>query len=217
MELVEGAWRDRPCYIVGGGPSLKSFDWSCLKTRARVIVINRAFLDVPTADIWFSEDARVITELWGAKLREFKGTKVWHAIEKGAVEDVKAVDPSIRIIEQKRTDKHWSRRFSDGLSYSSNSGVGAINIAWLLGADPIHLLGFDCRTEGLRMQNYHNDYKHDPMWEVGSNAADNFKSDLEGWVQPHTKDTQIINVINPAYPSALTCWPTMTFDRFYAL
>lgn len=218
MNLIEGCWSGLDCVVIGGGPSLRGFNWSFLAGRERCLVINRAFLDVPTADCWFSEDARVVTELWGAKLREFKGTKVWHAIEKGAVEDVKAADPSIKIIGKIREDKFWSKRFSDGLSYSSNSGVGAINIAWLLGADPIYLLGFDCRTSGLRMENFHDDYrKHDPLWEVGSNAADNFKSDFEGWVQPHTKDTQIINVINPAYPSALTCWPTMTFDRFYAL
>jgi hypothetical protein len=214
--LIEGRWSLKPAVIVGGGPSLKGFDWSKLSGRSNIIVINRAFLDVPHADIWFSEDARVITDLWGSKLREFKGLKVWHGIEQGAVADVKAIDPSIRVIEKKREDKFWSKRFSDGLSYSSNSGVGAINIAWLLGADPIYLLGFDCRADGLRMENYHKDYK-DPMWEVGSNAADNFKSDFEGWVKPHVRDTQIINVINPAYPSALTCWPTMPYEEFYKL
>ena len=218
MELVEGRWSLKSAVIVGGGPSLKGFDWGKLKGRKNIIAVNRAFLDVPHADIWFSEDARVITDLWGSKLREFQGLKVWHAIEKHAVPDVQAIDPSIRIIEKKREDKFWSRRFSDGLSYSSNSGVGAINIAWLLRADPIYLLGFDCRTDGLRMENYHSSYRdHDPLWEVGSNAADNFLSDFTGWVAPHVKDTQIINVINPAYPSALTCWETMSYEEFYKL
>ena len=212
MELVEGAWLNQPCYVVGGGPSLRGFKWESLIGK-RTIVINRAFINLPTADLWFSEDSRVILDLWGKQLREFKGLKVWHAIERGAIEDVRAVDPSIKIIEQKRQDKHWSRRFSDGLSYSSNSGVGAINIAWLLGADPIYLLGFDCRADGLRVENFHEDYKHDPMWEVGSNAVDNFLSDFTGWVHPHTKDTQIVNLVNPAFESRIECWPKMKISE----
>lgn len=215
MNLVEGAWEGETCAIVGGGPSLKAFDWTLLKDRVNVIVVNRAFINVPTADIWFTEDARVITDLWGQKLREFKGLKVWNCLQPSEIENVQAVDPSIKILKTTRKDKFWSRKFADGLSYSSNSGVGAVNIAWLMGADVIYMLGFDCRTDGLRMENYHQDYKHDPMWEVGSNAADNFKSDFEGWVAPHVKDREVISVVNPAYPTALTCWETMAYEEFY--
>jgi hypothetical protein len=217
VELREGAWDGHDCYIVGGGKSLKAFNFDSLTRKRHVIVINRAFIDVPTADIWFTEDARVITDLWGQRLKHFRGLKVWNCLQPSEIELVKAVDPSIEIIQTTRKDKFWSRKFSDGLGYSSNSGVGAMNIAWLLGADRIFLLGFDCRTDGLRMENYHQDYKHDPMWEVGSNAADNFLSDFTGWVQPHVKDREVINVINSAHPSALTCWKTMPYQEFYAL
>lgn len=215
--LHDGAWTGHDVTIVGGGPSLKSFDWSALHYRRHVITINRSFKDAPTSDLWFTEDARVITELWGARLKFFLGIKLWHCLQANEIPEVQAIDPSIEIIQTKRTDKFWSASFQDGLGYSSNSGVGAINIAHILGADRIFLLGFDCRAEGLVMENYHHEYKGRPMWEVGSNAADNFKSDFEGWVAPHVKDIEVISVINPEYPTALKCWETMEYKDWYKL
>jgi len=35
-------WDDQDCWIIGGGPSLKSFDWSTLEGQL-VITVNRAF------------------------------------------------------------------------------------------------------------------------------------------------------------------------------
>lgn len=210
VALKEGAWDGQPCYIVGGGPSLKSFPWDTLKSKRNVIVINRAFVNCPTADIFFTEDARFLLRFPAEYPKEWAalpGLKIWHCVEDHESQNVPALAPGLTVIPCKRKDKFWSHYFADGLSYSSNSGVGAINIACLLEADPIYLLGFDCRAEGHRMENYHNDYKKDPMWEVGTNAADSFKSDFEYWVAPHTKDRNIINLINPAYESALTCWP----------
>jgi len=216
MILTEQAWKDQPCWVVGGGPSLKSFQWEWLKDKPNVIVVNRAFVEVPTASVFFTEDARFLLRFpleypkeWAA----FQGLKVWHALEESEIENVKAITPDIHIIRRTRPDKFWSRRFSDGLSYSSNSVVGALNIATLLDADPIFLLGVDCRTDGLFMQNYHQDYRSDPMWEVGSNAADNFLSDFTGWVAPHVKDREVVNLINPSYESALTCWPKKPWSQ----
>jgi len=210
MQLKENAWKDQPCYIIGGGASLRGFDFSLLKSKRNKIAINRAWKDVYDADIWFSEDHRVVVDLWGKDplFQAFKGTKVLHALAKGFKEEVLEVDPTLCVIERKRQDKYWSRSFRDGLSMSSCSGVGAINIAWLLGADPIYLLGFDYRSDNQLVQNYHDDYKNKGFdWMVGANKAEEFKSDMELWVATHTQDRQIINLVNPAYPSAVECWP----------
>lgn len=218
MKLKENAWKDQPCYVIGGGASLKGFDFNRLADKKNRIVINRAWKDCYDAEIWFSEDHRVITELWGkdSLFQAFKGTKVLHALAPGFKEEVLAVDPTLTVIERKREDKYWSRCFHDGLSMSSCSGVGAINLAWLLGANPIYLLGFDCRSDGQVMQNYHDDYKKMGWdWVTGGNKAEDFKSDMELWVAPHVADRQVINVINPEYPSALECWPKQTFDEVF--
>lgn len=218
MQLKENVWKGQECFIVGGGASLKGFDFSKLKTKKNRIVINRAWRDCYDAEIWFSEDHRVVTELWGQDptFQAFKGTKVLHALAKGFKEEVLAVDPTLCVLERKREDKYWSRSFHDGLSMSSCSGVGAVNLAWLLGADPIYLLGFDCRTDGNYVQNYHDDYKAKGWdWLTGGNKADIFKSDMELWVAHHVRDRAVVNVINPKLPSAVECWPTMTFDEVF--
>ena len=210
MQLREGAWASEACYIIGGGASLKGFDFSRLKNKKNKIAINRAWKDVYDADIWFSEDHRVITDLWGADpmFQAFKGLKVLHALSPQCADEALAVDPTLTVIRRKREDKYWSRHFRDGLSMSSCSGVGAINIAYLLGAEPIYLLGFDCRTDGNYVQNYHDDYKQKGWdWMVGGNKADDFKSDMELWVAIHTRDRKIINLVNPALESAIECWP----------
>lgn len=217
--LTEQAWCLEPAYIVGGGPSLKGFDWKLLEGVPHVIAINRAFVDCPTAEIFFTEDARFITRFaveYPVAWKRFQGRKLWHCLNEGEIPEVMAVAPDVEIIRKKREDKFWSYRFSDGLSYSSNSAVGAINIAHILQADPIYLLGIDCRTTGLRMENYHQDYRKDPMWEVGANAADTFKGDMEGWVAPHVRDTKIISLINPVMPTALECWPKRTYLEHWA-
>lgn len=216
MQLREGAWSNQSCYIIGGGASLKGFDFGRLKGKANRIVINRAWKDVYDAEIWFSEDHRVVVELWGQDpaFQAFKGTKVLHALAPHCATEALAVDPTLHIIPKKREDKYWGHTFADGLSMSSCSGVGAINLAWLLGADPIYLLGFDCRTDGNYVQNYHDDYKQMGWdWMTGGNKADIFKSDMELWVAPHVRDRAVVNIINPKLPSAIECWPTMTFDE----
>ena len=41
-KLREGQWTGHPCFIIGGGPSLKGFDFNLLEGR-KTIGINRAF------------------------------------------------------------------------------------------------------------------------------------------------------------------------------
>lgn len=218
IKLVEGAWAGQPAYVIGGGKSLSAFDFKKLRGVKNRVVINRAWKDCYEAEVWFSEDERVITEMWGEDplFQTFKGLKVLHALAPGVKDRVLAVDPTLHVIERKREDKYWSRSFHDGLSMSSCSGVGAVNLVWLLGADPIYLLGFDCRTDGNFVQNYHKDYLEKGWdWQTGGNNAEVYKSDMELWVHLHTQDRAVVNVINPKLPSAVTCWPTMTFDEVF--
>lgn len=219
MQLREGAWSNEPCYIIGGGASLKGFDFSKLKDKKNRIAINRAWKDVYDAELWFTEDHRVIVDLWGKDpaFQAFRGIKVLHALAPHCATEALNVDPRIHVIPRKREDKYWSRAFKDGLSMSSCSGVGAINLACLLDANPIYLLGFDCRTDGNYVQNYHNDYQAMGWdWLTGGNRADDFKSDMELWVALHTKDRQIINLINPKLPSAIECWPKVPLEEALA-
>jgi hypothetical protein len=209
LHLEAGSCRGQSATIVGGGPSLKGFNFSSLASRQNIIVINAAFRYVPFADACFSEDIRFIEQFKNGLLL-FKGQVIWHCLRGTDPErGLKAV-PGMAIVRETRDDKYWSKDLHS-LSFSSNSVVGAINLAEILGCDPIYLLGVDCRAEGSVMTNFHHEYPQG--WEVGAIQAINWKSDFENWVAPNCK-AKIVNVINPACESTLECWPKITLQEF---
>jgi hypothetical protein len=210
VELVKGAWANHTCAIIGGGPSLKGVDFSRIPKQHKIIAINAGFLYAPQADICFSEDVRFI-ERFGLELQKFPGEVVWHCLKGIDPERGLKACPKIKIIRELRDDKFWSSDLSS-LSFSSNSGVGAINLAEILGASHLFLLGFDCRHEGLTLQNFHSDYPQE--WQVTSMNAISWKSDFEYWVAPNCT-VPIANVINPLCESALECWPKLPFKHFF--
>ena len=59
-----GQWKGQRCFIVGGGESLKGFDFSFLHGE-KVIAVNRAYEDVPDADIWYAMDIRMYNDIRG--------------------------------------------------------------------------------------------------------------------------------------------------------
>jgi hypothetical protein len=152
--LADGAWRDEPCFIIGGGPSLIGFDFNRLRGRGHTIVINRAFEFAPFADILFFMDWRFYRlchddpgryKLW----QEFKGYKVFLNIMGRKLDDCN----SVRSVGRNGR----STSIQGGLHHGNNSGVGALNLALCLKAKPIYLLGYDMRHENGQAH-FHDGY-----------------------------------------------------------
>lgn len=217
MELVEGAWAGQSCTVIGGGPSLKGFDWELLRKKKNLIAINMAFQYAPWADICFVEDSRFMTRFGHTEaFGRFSGLKIWHVGLGTHVDTIQSIlghDPAVLALYEKKDGKYWSSSFGDGLSTSSNASVGAINVADLMGADPIYLMGIDCRADTLNMANFHQEYPKE--WAVGAMQADNFKSDAENWIAPKTAHRKIVNVVNPAFESRIDCWPKITLKEYF--
>lgn len=213
---AEGAWKGQAAWIVGGGPSLKTFPWHRLIPKRNIIAINMAFRNALWADIFFTEDLRVINELIPAKeeLRQawerFQGVKVFHCLDESYKAPALTACSDLHIIERKHRDKFWSKSWEEGLSYSSNSAIGAINIATILDAEPIYLLGIDCRRT-KEEANYHDHYPAD--WRMPEGQDKSFASDFTHWAALHTKNRAVINLINPDFPSALECWPKVPWGE----
>jgi hypothetical protein len=155
--LADGAWRNEPCFLVGGGPSLIGFDFERLRGRGRVIAINRAFEFVPFADILFFMDWKFYRlchdqpnryQLW----QDFKGYKAFLNIMGRKLDDCY----SIRSLGRNGA----SASIRGGLHHGNNSGVGALNLALCLKARPIYLLGYDMRHENGRAH-FHDGYGGD--------------------------------------------------------
>jgi len=158
--MADGAWSGEQCFIVGGGPSLTGFDFERLRGKGRVIAINRAYESAPFADICFFMDGSqgsfyglVNRGRLGAEAleawRRFEGHKVYLNLVGRRLDDVYSVRSSGRV--------GLSNSIKNGLFHGNNSGVGAIGLAICLRANPIYLLGFDCKYEGNK-SHYHSGY-----------------------------------------------------------
>lgn len=215
--LKQGEWKGRRAFIVGGGPSLRDFDWKQLEGE-QCVVINAAYKHVKHLEaVFFTEDLRFIEEFthrddWN----EFRGRKVVHCLDNTFLKRIHQSDNTIDVIRRvpKERRRCWGRSLQDGLSYASNSGIGAINLAQILGGSPLYLLGFDCRRfDG--QSNFHDDYKR--SWRTGDDQYKNFLADIVHWVKPHIKGTPVFNIVNPEMPSAIppSCFPQVKADDVF--
>lgn len=138
-------------YIIGGGPSLKDFDFSKL-IGLDTIVVNKAISEVydPTyfitmdytalrkiADIDLSNTTKVfIANLYEPYMKEIEGRIVDTRFN--LVYDLKDFD----MIIKSRQDKGIGYKWND-FRHGYNSGYGALQLAILLGYSQINLLGID--------------------------------------------------------------------------
>jgi len=203
--LPDGSWKRQRCFIVGGGPSLKGFDFKRLEGE-RVIAINRAYLDCPFADIMYFMDKNrfyrwTMDGKFGEKAKQafinFNGLRVFIYMNH-EVPDV------LYVPRAGRRGVPFS--LQDGINTGTNSGYGALQIAICLQANPIYLLGFDMKHEinydGKEVQNYHSGYPHYQPESVVHSFIKGF-AELKSELQVSHRSLRIIN-LNP--DSALRCF-----------
>lgn len=132
---TKSIWQDEVVYIVGGGPSLKDFDWTKLKGK-KVIAINRAFEVVPDADVLYWTDSRFF-RWFKEDIKKFTGLKYTCRPFIGKPADVTLLQSNSAMKLEMRPSF---------ISHGNNSGYGAINLAVKLGATKIYLLGYDMNS-----------------------------------------------------------------------
>jgi hypothetical protein len=204
--LPDNSWKDKPCFIIGGGPSLKDFDWTKLKGK-RTIGINLAYLKHdPT--IIFSMDTRFLNWLeqkyYGPEALDLfwrsPAYRVWLATY------VISLPGDIHLVKVYKNYNAGLRGFTwsmkDGIGHGNNSGYAALNLAVCLGANPIYLLGFDCSHE--------NGKSH---WHKGHPVKQS-EVTVQKFIFYFEKASQLlkskgIRVINLNPESGLNCFPKM--------
>lgn len=202
--LPDGAWAGKPCFIIGGGPSLKDFNWSLLKGH-RTIGVNRVFEKFdPT--IIFSMDTRylrwILDGKYGAEAKQkfdkSKAYKCWLCTYRASL------PAEVFIVKVFRNYTKGFKAFktsqAEGIGHGNNSGYAAINLAVCLGARPIYLVGFDMSHEKNRTH-WHDGHPRPQTQLVIDNFIRHFNNAL-----PAIKKTgaEIIN-LNPE--SGLKCFP----------
>jgi hypothetical protein len=149
-------WNNEIVYIIGGGPSLKNFNWDELKGK-HLIAINKAYTVLPWAEVLYWTDSRFYR--WNkSDIDKLKCLKVTCRNSKDLTDDIVLLTVSGKEGIDKRPNF---------IKAGNNSGFAAINVAYHLGAKRIYLLGFDMSSndkdthwhEGYGIQHDHSIYK----------------------------------------------------------
>lgn len=205
--LPDGSWKGRRCFIIGGGPSLTGFDFERLRGE-KVIAINKAFASCMFADVLYFmdfihfytniEDGRFGPE-YLEKWKTFPGIKV-HADSRGR--DL----PDVYWINLSSYQYGVSTSQKRGLYRGSNCGYGALNLAVLMNANPIYLLGYDMKHNG-KITHFHEGYSR--------TAEDKALREFIGEFGAIRNDLRArrINVVNLNPRSALKWFSFQTIDE----
>jgi hypothetical protein len=193
-------WQTEPTFIVGGGPSLRGFQFWRLGGR-QVMGVNRAMFDAP-CQVGVSIDRQFVTG-YAAQLSAFGLARALYLALGEDRHDLPDVPCAIFL---------KSRGDAPGLSLDpgmvhrgSTSGYCALNVAVLLGARRIVLLGYDYTPDG----HYHDGYP----WQRRA-----FDMSMPAWAHHYEAAAEHckrigVEVINASPTSMLTCFPKMTIDE----
>lgn len=190
-------WKSETVFIIGGGPSLKDFNFNSLLGK-NIIVINKAFYNCPFAQILYWTDSRFYT--WYKKdIDEFEGEKITIRSHTTYTDDIK-------ILRKGKT--YGLETAKDMLAHGNNSGYAAINLAVHLGVKRIILLGYDMGNNG-RSSHYHDGY---PVKATGDNIyKDQF---IPGFNNLENELKLLkIEVLNASMYSKLTAFPKITLEK----
>lgn len=198
ISRVQEIWKGETVYIIGGGPSLKDFNWNGLLGK-KTIAINKAFYTYPNADILYWTDGRFYN-WYKEDIDKFKGLKYTITPTNPVISE------SINVL--KRGQKLGLEKERDTLSHGNNGGYAAINLAYHLGAKRIVLLGYDMGNDGQR-SHFHEGY---PTHATGDKIyTSQFIPAIES-LAPLLKNSGV-EIYNASMTSRLTVFPKITFDK----
>lgn len=192
-------WQGQDVFILGGGPSLKAFDVSRLAGKC-VVGCNDAYQFGP----------RIVSILCFGDTKWFRchqlSLRRW---PNPIVTNQPMLAEEEGLIVFRREDYGFH---VDALGWNGNTGAMAINLALILGAARIFLLGFDMKLGEDGQSNWHPNPLSTPTNEVHyARYKENFARCLGDWIARWSQ-VQIIN-LNPE--SALSCFPRRKWDDVF--
>ena len=179
------------CFILGGGPSLKGFNFEILQ-REFTIGINRHYL-FSNPSIHFAMDWDLYKEIKDTQeWEDYRGVKIFFDVSNRPYEDVYIIlSAGAMGIPQS---------FEGGIFHGQNSGFGAIQLAYLLGFKEIYLLGFDMKMSGLE-GHFSDKWYTRPQYEV---ILERFVEEFDQ-VAPMFEERGI-RIVNLSPDTALECF-----------
>jgi hypothetical protein len=187
LEKLEADWAGKPCVVVGGGPSLRGFDWKLLD-GLNVIGCN---FSCPNPTITISHDANFVRPAPRGYLEDWLKVPGVHVHVNRQLQD--EIDGIVFVNHLTEYSKDW--RF--GLYAGSNCGICAINLADTLRSGCVYLLGFDMRGENGLSANWHHKYSR----RSNECVYERFMADITA-----IEDKIQVKVINITPRSRLECF-----------
>ena len=146
---VDGMLTGKRCFLIGGGSSLKGFDFNRLD-KEFTIAINHAILYYPkaSANIFLdgifldknNKEARMV-------LKAYKGLIFCSFRTQYQKENLNAIP---FYVNNERVQK----KFNKGLWGARLTGLAAISLALIMNADKIYLLGYDMNKHAVDLHFY---------------------------------------------------------------
>jgi len=198
----EAKWQGQDAFIIGGGHSLESFDFNLLKPEGILTIgCNDAYLrGSDICNICFFADNKWWKE-HKVQLEQFKG----------------AVFTNCPQLQKNTTSWLWIMgRHDRGLSltalgWNHNTGAGAVNLALLLGAKRIFLLGFDMHLSRNGRSNWHNNNLDKPNKKIYLRFLKGFER-LKKDLPEKFPGREIINITDD---SSLNIFPKIAVKKFW--
>lgn len=197
---VKPIFKNETVFIIGGGPSLKGFNWSSLKNK-NTIAINKAYTVAPWSKVFYWTDSRFYK--WYKndidKLNGLKYTINYNNVYKN---DIKVL---------KKGKKHGLEINNTTIAHGDNSGCAAINLAYHLGATKIVLLGFD--LDFNKDTHFHDGYPVNPT------SKKIYKNRFFVSFRYISKELEKknIKVLNASETSILDCFEKITHEEALTL
>lgn len=157
---AEENWSDRPCYVIGGGPSLIDYDLGPVKALGRTVGANKVAL-VARTDALVSIDVN-FPRLMRDDIASYvaAGGRAYLALP--AAEDLhRPVEGATYLLRERAPGILWDRTRLNGV----HSGYAALALAATLGARDIGVLGVDMNFTG-ETTHWHGGYP----WHRSKNA-----------------------------------------------
>ena len=195
------AWFEADAYIIGGGSSLRAFDWATLVGR-NTVGCNAAYAlgeDVCKVCL-FGDDS--FFKHHQDDLAKFKN-------------DVVTCAPSLATSTLPWLK--WMPRLPRGLGltklgWNFNTGSAAVNLAFLMGATTVYLLGFDMHLDEERRPNWHDHVISPPSDAVYKRFLEGFRY-VERDRARYFADRKIINLHDGT--SNLGVFPSMSLAQHF--
>ncbi len=198
--IPEAQWEGQDVFIIGGGNSLKHFDWSLLENEC-TIGCNSAFtLGEKVCKICIFGDYKWFNK-FKSELQFYKGILFTNSSQ----------------LRNTKLNWLWTMpRKGKGLGtttlgWNSNTGAAAINLALILGAQRIFLLGFDMHLSKEGKSNWHNKL-------MGKQKAVVYKKFIMAFAKVLVDLRKVFpgkEVINVTDDSDLDIFPKVGCDEFW--